>query len=127
MARTLKAILDEIEKIPEFSYQKMAVKSKGTFGNYPIHISAAWGDKEAIEVLLKHGADINSVGAEGETPIFRAIKPKNEDFLRFLISHGARVDVTDAKGFTPLDIARIQGYKDILHFLEEFQGSKGSE
>ena len=27
-------------------------------GNTPLHVAAAWGEDEAVEVLINHGADI---------------------------------------------------------------------
>ena len=116
--RTLQSLLAEIELTPAFSDLDMSVNTKGIFGDVPIQIAAAWGDKEAVEILLAHGADINSVGDNGETPIFFAIQTDKEGIINLLIAHGARLDMKNNDGNTPLDLARTLDRHSIVALLE---------
>ena len=68
---------------------------------HPIHWAAGNGRDAAIEVLLKHGADVNAIDQVGRTALHRAAKlhPKA---VRVLLDHGANLDIVDSQGFTPL-------------------------
>jgi ankyrin repeat protein len=121
MTRTLQTVLAQIESSTAFSDLPMSITTRSIFGDYPIHAVAGWADKEGVEILLKHGADINSIGDRGETPIYSALKPGNEEFLRVMIDHGARTDVKNDNGDTPADIARALGHEDIAKFLEHYK------
>jgi ankyrin repeat protein len=110
MTRTLQTVLAQIEKTTAFSDLQMSITTKGIFGDYPIHVVALWKDKEGVEILLKHGADINSIGENGETPIYYALEPGNEEFIRFMIDHGARIDVRNNDGDTPGESFEARGY-----------------
>jgi uncharacterized protein len=121
MTRTLQTVLAQIEETTAFSDLQMSITTRSIFGDYPIHAVALWQDKEGVEILLKHGADINSIGDNAETPIYGALKPGNEEFLRFMIDRGARIDVRNNDGDTPADLARALGHEDIANFLDNYK------
>ncbi|NIN34750.1 MAG: ankyrin repeat domain-containing protein, partial [Gammaproteobacteria bacterium] len=45
----------------------------GADSTKPIHVAAAWGDCEAISILVDAGADINARGERGFTPLMEAV------------------------------------------------------
>ncbi|KAG4086286.1 ankyrin repeat-containing domain protein [Neocallimastix lanati (nom. inval.)] len=54
-------------------------------------------NKNLVECLVKHGADINKINKNGETPINYAIYRKDFDIKRYLLNHGARNQSTTTK------------------------------
>ena len=52
--------------------------------NTVLHYAAEWGLEDAIELLIKKGADISAKNASGETPLFNALMEYvNRDTLPF--------------------------------------------
>ncbi|HET9220362.1 MAG TPA: ankyrin repeat domain-containing protein [Terriglobia bacterium] len=83
-------------------------------------------DIELLDLMLKHGADVNAQvnGAdkysgrvsyawrdpnfiqsnEGMTALHAAARSQNSTLVKYLLDHGARTDIVDASGRTPLDV-----------------------
>ena len=59
-------------------------------GATPLHRAAQVGNKVIAQVLLNHGAQMNSPNFLGQTPVHIALEKKHIDFARFLINKGAR-------------------------------------
>jgi hypothetical protein len=82
---------------------------------------------ELLDLMIQHGADVNSQvyratdysgriaravtgdpvntkTNEGMTALHIAVRSGNTNFVRYLLSHGARTDIVDASGRTPLDV-----------------------
>jgi ankyrin repeat protein len=106
---TLKDVLHRInEAVDDFaSHPATSPMDKGAFDDYPLHKVAIWGDVEAAQVLLAHGADINAAGEDNDTPLHRAIAARQAEMVDFLLSRGADVDVRDRYGWSPRDSAEI--------------------
>jgi len=69
-------------------------------GWLPIHIAAQYARPEILQILLDHGADINSIGPERHTPLYYALHPDfntpwfghyefHKESLKWLVAHGA--------------------------------------
>jgi WD40 repeat protein/ankyrin repeat protein len=69
---------------------------QGRWGKSALMFMAWYGDREAIEGLLKRGADINAVDAFGSTPLLQAVSHRNKDIVQLLLDRGA--DLKDADG-----------------------------
>lgn len=64
--------------------------AKKTFGGKPLLFDAAFfGNKEAAQALLDHGADINFTTQLGETALDRAVSSKSEEVITLLKQRGA--------------------------------------
>lgn len=76
------------------------------------------GNEKIVDLLLKHGANINIVDIEGNSPLLYAIKkgtysPRlmkriphiDQAIIELLIKNGANVSQADGKGMTPLHYA----------------------
>jgi ankyrin repeat protein len=81
---------------------------------------------ELLDLMVKHGADVNAQvnGAdkysgrvsyawrepnttqsnEGMTALHVAARSQNSTLVKYLLDHGARTDIVDASGRTPLDV-----------------------
>ena len=53
-------------------------------GETALHLAAAFGHKDAVELLLDHGADPAARDAEGRTPADLAAAQGHEDIVHFL-------------------------------------------
>ena len=64
---------------------------------------------EAVQLLLKLGADVNAVDANGETAMHAAALKNLPRVIQFLADHGAKIEIWNRKnkyGWTPLMIAK---------------------
>ncbi|OGE57475.1 hypothetical protein PENARI_c002G10273 [Penicillium arizonense] len=63
---------------------------------------------EMLDLLLKHGADINFADKNNETPIFAVATEwdidNNEDLLKEFVARGAQVNYQNSDGNTPLHV-----------------------
>ncbi|KAK9880580.1 hypothetical protein WA026_011820 [Henosepilachna vigintioctopunctata] len=64
-------------------------------GYTPLHWAAAFGQYNAIQLILDHGADINKIGINEETALHHAANGGHHEVIRLLISHGAEVNRAD--------------------------------
>jgi len=60
---------------------------------------------EAIRVLVKGNADIDSVEKTGKTPLIVSAAKGSNDVVEFLVKFGAKRDIVDEKGKTALQTA----------------------
>jgi uncharacterized protein len=58
--------------------------------------------REAVELCLAHGADVNAVNSMGITALIGAVNRGSDDIIELLVKKGARLDVKDQQGRTPL-------------------------
>ena len=60
-----------------------------TMGLTPLHNAVIEGYMEIVEVLIEHGADVNSVEDKGFTPLKMAVEYKLPEIEMLLRRHGA--------------------------------------
>lgn len=77
-------------------------------------------DRDSIDFLTAHGADLNSIGPEGRAPLHLAVAAGNLKLAKQLISAGAKVNLEDSSGQTPLDIASGQDEPTLIRLLEQY-------
>ncbi|EAY09221.1 ankyrin repeat protein, putative [Trichomonas vaginalis G3] len=92
---------DNQEMMKFLILQNADVNIKDNDGMAPIHYA---DNKETIEYLILHGADIISVN-NGMSALHCAAKNNKKGFIEYLILHGANVNVKDENGKTPLHFA----------------------
>jgi ankyrin repeat protein len=81
-------------------------------GLTPLGYAAHFGHKDAVQVLLDYGADINAVSHSqipfipSNTALHAAIAgERNEDVIKLLLERNARTDIFDSNGHTCLHTA----------------------
>lgn len=89
-----------------------AYKSRHSYPNVELNvivsplICAAKDDNtKIVEVLLKHGADSNSIDIDGETALMSAVRQRNFTMTKMLIKSGADINAQDNNGDSVLEYA----------------------
>jgi uncharacterized protein len=88
----------------------------------PLHLAAAFGTPQAVDVLLQHGAQVDAVSKNPQRnqPLHAALAlGRNPDTVRLLLAHGADPNATQVGGFTPLFSAASAGRHDLVELLVE--------
>ncbi len=72
-------------------------------GGTPLLWAAVTGRAEAIELLIKRGADVNAVDRDGSTALHAAAFLGYDKAVDVLVRDGARLNAANKRGETPLD------------------------
>jgi len=85
-----------------------------------LQVASNNGQLDIVDVLLNHGADINSKDNTGWSSLFWASIGGHANVVQFLLERGAEVNArTSYLNFTPLYIASDQGYLEVVRILLE--------
>jgi ankyrin repeat protein len=68
----------------------------------PIFAAVESASGAAIEILAKHGADVNAKDEQGRTPLLAAAAGNNSGIVTELVRLGAQIDALDRQGNTAL-------------------------
>lgn len=78
---------------------------------------AGISDRDVMNFLVKHGADVNKTYADGKTPLILAVENSHRLVTKSLIGRGADVNLQDGAGRLPLQVAEDLGNQDIIRLL----------
>jgi hypothetical protein len=73
----------------------------------PLASAAAHGDADSVRVLLKAGANVNSLTKGQKTALMMGVFSANVEVVRTLLAAGAKTELTDKFGRNPLDYANF--------------------
>ena len=91
--------------------------SRGLNGR-PVLLAYVWRDnKERVEKLLAHGADVSATDADGDTALHGAAKSGNVEIMRLLLDKGANPNATNRQGGTPLMWTAVFGHDEGARLL----------
>lgn len=85
------------------------INQKDDKGNTPLHYAARDKSKEAIRILVEHGANIDAVNKLKCTPLHFAILNNNIVEAKLLLAIGADLNMVDIDGFANLHHAASVG------------------
>ena len=85
----------------------------------PLHASVLGGRIEVCQLLLAHGADVNSRCGDNWTPLHVALDIRHLKIAKWLLSHGADVNSQEKRGWTPLHLAADNGHIEACRMLLE--------
>jgi len=83
----------------------------------PLHFAARRGEMDVVDLLCRHGADIDARDAQGYTALTQAVLSDDSKTIAALLKRGADADVADHGGNTPLHHAARLSKFDILRQL----------
>lgn len=86
-------------------------------GFYPMSAAAARGSPELINLLLRHGADLNSSDEDERTPLIEAVDEGQLEATKALLKGGANPNAQDELGKTALIHAASDGNRGIVNAL----------
>lgn len=112
--RPVDEILEKCRKSGVYGRGPISINEKDALGDTPLHIVAAWGDAEAVDALVRAGADVNAVGDRGRTPLFCTDRV---EVANLLVAAGADVSHRDDQGMTIKELANVLERSDIERWL----------
>ncbi|XP_039670159.1 ankyrin repeat and SOCS box protein 12a [Perca fluviatilis] len=83
----------------------------------PLRTAAALGHLRCLEVLLEHGAEVDSLDVKAQTPLFTAVSGKHLDCVVALLKAGADPNGSQYNNCSPVLIAAREGDIDVLREL----------
>jgi len=104
----------------------LLMQRAGPEGNHStaLHLAAALGNMETVDLLLANGADIESRDKDGRTPLLIAMSNRQYGVAQVLVVHGADVDARDdLDDDTALHFAVKQGHLQTVNLLLEARAS----
>ncbi|HBR70787.1 TPA: hypothetical protein DIC20_00530 [Candidatus Dependentiae bacterium] len=88
-------------------------------GGTPLNVALLLQLTDMAKFLVRHGADVNSVGFRRITPLAIAVSAGNLDLVRFIIEKGANVNASGEFGETALQFAILNDDLDMVKLLAE--------
>ncbi len=88
-------------------------------GAIPPEPGKSSGSTEAIQLLLKRGADINDPGEYGRTPLMYSVRSHNLQLIMFMIDKGADVNRISRDGHSALFYAQLDQNQEVVDLLKK--------
>ena len=92
-----------------------------------MHLASESGQKEAAELLIDKGANVNAYAKWERTPLHGAAKTGQKGVIELLIIAGANVNAKDFENKTPLDDAINYNHTETADLLRKHGGKTGEE
>ncbi|GCB68072.1 ankyrin repeat and SOCS box protein 12-like [Scyliorhinus torazame] len=86
----------------------------------PLRLAASKGHLNCLEVLLNHGAEVDSLDVKAQTPLFTAVSGRHLQCVRSLLRAGANPNGSIYNNCSPVLTAAREGDVDILRALLEY-------
>jgi ankyrin repeat protein len=83
----------------------------------PLHVAVMRNDKRMVDILLRHGANVNAQNLEGRTPLHDAAGRGESALVELLLEHGADKSLL-YKGKTALQRAQDRGHDEVVDLLK---------
>jgi ankyrin repeat protein len=83
------------------------VKARSADGFTPLHLACFFGQLNAAEILIQHGADTNAVSPSRIAVIHSAAASRDAALLKLVLWGGANPDLQQQRGYTALHEAAM--------------------
>ncbi|XP_058123704.1 uncharacterized protein LOC131281910 [Anopheles ziemanni] len=74
-------------------------------GMTPLHAASSRGYVDVVELLLRHGANVQAKDTNGNSALHFAVECGNVRIVRALLRHGASIGVRNSLGKSPLELS----------------------
>ena len=105
------------EKLQKYFKEITIIDVPSELGITPLHCACIKGSKNAVDLLLDLGANINALDKEGNNCLHYAVNSNNPNLLKKLIIRGADKNLKNQKGETPYDLAVQNNYTKLVSIL----------
>lgn len=83
----------------------------------PLHNASSEGRDEIVEILIKSGANIDSLSSALRTPLHISCIRGHQHIIELLVNAGANIDAKDKDGSTPTHMLSEGGRLDIIEWF----------
>ena len=110
------------EKLQKYFKKETIIDVPSEYGITPLHCACIKGSKNAVDLLLDLGANINAKDNEGNNCLHYAVISNNPNLLKKLLIRGADKTIKNNKGEKPLDLAIKNNFNQIIEILSAKDG-----
>lgn len=104
------AIMDEI-------LNRVQEVNRAHYASQALLAVAARGKAASVDILLRQGARVNTLGLNNVTPLIAAATRGKLVTVALLLDHGARINHQQHDGKTALELAADKGRKSVVQLL----------
>ena len=83
----------------------------------PLHVAAAWGQGNVLQMLLATGSNTDQVDTNGNTALLYAVQEGHVEIVKMLLLAGADPTVENKFGASAISLAAGHGHRAILDEL----------
>ncbi|KAL0974114.1 hypothetical protein UPYG_G00215530 [Umbra pygmaea] len=104
------------------------VNRRDNAGYTALHEACSRGWSHIVQVLLKHGADVNCSAQDGTRPIHDAVASDNLPVVWMLLNHGADPTLATYSGQTAVKLAQSPSMKSFLkEYFTDLEGRRDQD
>jgi hypothetical protein len=100
------------------SSRRVSPNCRNEKGQTPLIVASITGSAACAAVLLRHGAEVDSVGADGQTALITAAGLGHLEVVKVLVAKGSDLEIKNSDGLTALNMAQAMRHDAVKDFLE---------
>ena len=89
-------------------------------GSTPLHFAVMYGYADCLEVLIKHGGQVNATNKWDQNPLHTAAVHERIPCMQILLKHSSNKYARDTEGNNPLEHAKKWNRKKSVEFLQKY-------